>query len=141
MTPEQRLDRLERIAELLARPDPRSRQRNREQTEKLKMIIAAHEESAQRDLKAIKVIIKDNSLAVDLADGRTISIPLAWYPRLLHGKSAELNNWQLISKGKGIHWPDLDEDVSVVNLLSGKRSGESVSSFKRWLEARAASSN
>jgi len=65
-------------------------------------------------------------------------VPLAWYPRLMHGAEAEQNNWRFIGDKKGIHWPDLDEDISVENLLLGKPSGESQASFKRWLERRAA---
>ncbi len=67
-------------------------------------------------------------------------VPLAWYPRLLHGKAEERNNWRLIGEGEGIHWPDLDEDISVENVISGKPSGESQRSFKQWLEERAAHS-
>jgi uncharacterized protein DUF2442 len=91
-----------------------------------------------RDLRAKSVVISDDDLTVALADGRSISIPLAWYPRLLHGKRTERNNWQLIANGEGIHWPDLDEDLSVENLLLGKRSAESAHSFQRWLDARSA---
>jgi Protein of unknown function (DUF2442) len=87
--------------------------------------------------KAQSVAVTDDTLAVDLTDGRTISVPLAWYPRLLHGTSEERNNWRFIGEKEGIHWPDLDEDISVENLLMGKASGESQSSFKRWLEKRA----
>jgi hypothetical protein len=82
------------------------------------------------------IAITEDALTVDLDDGRTLSVPLAWYPRLLHGDPKERSNWRLIGKGEGIHWPELDEDISIQNLLSGKRSGESQSSFKRWLEAR-----
>jgi hypothetical protein len=88
------------------------------------------------EARAQNVVVTDDALAVDLNDGRTISVPLAWYPRLLNGTSAERNNWSLIGGGEGIHWPDLDEDVSVENLLAGKPSGESQSSFKRWLASR-----
>ena len=88
------------------------------------------------EAKAQTVAVTDDTLSVDLSDGRTISVPLAWYPRLLNGTLAERNNWRLIGGGEGIHWPDLDEDVSVENLLAGKPSGESQSSFKRWLESR-----
>jgi hypothetical protein len=73
-----------------------------------------------------------------LNDGRTISVPLAWYPRLLHGTREERNNWRFTGDKEGIHWPELDEDVSVSGLLAGKPSGESQSSFKRWLEKRGA---
>ena len=79
----------------------------------------------------------DDSLTVDFTDGRTISVPLAWYPRLMHGTPQERNNWQLIGGGEGIHWPDLDEDLSVVGLLLGRPSGESQNSLQRWLNERA----
>ncbi|MGB9181921.1 MAG: DUF2442 domain-containing protein [Pyrinomonadaceae bacterium] len=90
------------------------------------------------EAKAQNVTVTDDTLVVDLNDGRTISVPLAWYPRLLHGTQEERCNWRLIGDKEGIHWPDLDEDISVENLLLGKLSGESQSSFKRWLEKRAA---
>jgi len=73
---------------------------------------------------------------VDLVDGRTISVPLAWYPRLAHGSSAERGRWRFIGEGEGIHWPDLDEDISIEGLLAGRRSGETQSSLRRWLENR-----
>lgn len=76
------------------------------------------------------------TLAVQLDDGRAISVPLAWYPRLLHATTEERDNWRLIGKGQGIHWNDLDEDISVEGLLAGRPSGESQASFGRWLEAR-----
>jgi hypothetical protein len=88
-------------------------------------------------LKATDVGVSDDSLTVDLADGRTISVPLAWYLRLLHGSTYERSKWRFIGDGEGIHWPDLDEDLSVENLLSGKRSGESSTSFQQWLDTRA----
>ena len=75
-------------------------------------------------------------LTAELSDGRTISVPLAWYPRLLHATPEERGNWALIGGGHGIHWPDLDEDISVENLLAGRKSGESQRSFKQWLEAK-----
>jgi hypothetical protein len=89
------------------------------------------------EVKAQNVTVTDDTLAVDLNDGRTISVPLAWYPRLLHGTQEERRHWRFIGDKEGIHWPDLDEDISVENLLLGKPSGESQSSFKRWLEKRA----
>jgi hypothetical protein len=82
------------------------------------------------------VVITGDSLTVDLDDGRTISVPLVWYPRLLHATPEERNNWRLIGRGEGIHWPDLDEDISVENILFGKPSGESQRSLSKWLEAR-----
>jgi hypothetical protein len=89
-----------------------------------------------RTVAARHVNITDDALIVDLADGRTVSVPLAWYPRLLHGSAAERQNWRLIGSGEGLHWPDLDEDISVENILLGKASGESQTSLKRWLEQR-----
>ena len=88
-------------------------------------------------IAASTITITDDTLSIDLYDGRTISVPLAWYPRLQHGSAAERNNWRFIGEKEGIHWPDLDEDISVENLLMGKASGESQSSFKRWLEKRS----
>ncbi|HHT9127082.1 MAG TPA: DUF2442 domain-containing protein [Candidatus Brocadiia bacterium] len=82
---------------------------------------------------ALHVTVTEDTLTVDLADGRTISVPLGWYPRLLYATQEERNNWRLIGKGEGIHWHDLDEDISVENLLNGKPSAESQRSFKRWL--------
>ena len=86
---------------------------------------------------ATNVQVNDDSVCVDLSDGRTISVPVAWYPRLSHGTSEERGHWRLIGNGGGIHWPDLDEDVSVENLLAGQPSGESQTSFKRWLDQRS----
>jgi hypothetical protein len=82
------------------------------------------------------VSLSDDALVADLADGRTIAVPLAWFPRLAHGTPAERANWRLIPSGEGIHWPDLDEDVSVAGLLAGRRSGESQGSLRRWLAMR-----
>jgi hypothetical protein len=83
--------------------------------------------------EAISVSITEDSLTVDLRDGRTITAPLTWFPRLLHGNSMERNNWKIIGNGKGIHWDDLDEDISVEGLLAGMHSQESQQSFKTWL--------
>jgi len=88
-------------------------------------------------VKALDIAVTEDALTVDLADGRTISAPLAWYPRLLHGTPSERTNWRLIGAGEGIHWPDLDEDISVENLVLGRPSGESQTSFQRWLESRS----
>lgn len=85
------------------------------------------------------VQITDDTLSVDLEDGRTISVPLLWYPRLIEGLKAERYNWRLIGNGEGIHWPELDEDISIVGLIAGKPSGESQASFKKWLELRRSS--
>ena len=85
---------------------------------------------------AENILMTNDTLSVDLTDGRTISVPLAWYPRLFHATSKERLNWRLIGNGNGIHWEDIDEDISVEDLLAGKTSGESQISFRKWLEAR-----
>jgi hypothetical protein len=88
---------------------------------------------------AQRVRVTKQALVVDLTDGRTVTAPLAWYPRLAHGTSVERSNWRLIGLGEGIHWPDLDEDVSVEGLLAGRPSLESQASLQRWLGSREAS--
>jgi len=85
---------------------------------------------------AVEVHATDDRLVVELEDGRAISLPLSWYPRLLHGKPEERKNYRLIGGGSGIHWPDLDEDLSVEDLLAGHRSQESQTSLQRWLDER-----
>jgi len=89
-----------------------------------------------REARAQRVAVTEDSLVVDLIDGRSISAPVVWYPRLLNGTPGERNNWRLIADGEGIHWPDLDEDLSVDSLIVGRPSGESQESLKRWLEGR-----
>lgn len=89
-----------------------------------------------REALAQGVTVTDDALAVDLVDGRTVSIPLAWYPRLFHGSAEERGNWRVMGRGDGIHWPDLDEDISVADLLAGLNSGETQDSLRRWLEGR-----
>jgi hypothetical protein len=86
---------------------------------------------------ATHVVVSDDALTVELADGRSLSVPLAWYPRLLNGTVDERNRWRLVGQGQGIHWPGLDEDISVANLLAGRPSGESQVSLKKWLAQRA----
>jgi hypothetical protein len=90
-------------------------------------------------LKATAVRVTDDALIVELADGRTVSAPLVWYPRLVHGSAAERGNFRLIGDGEGVHWPDLDEDISVEGVLAGRASGESPRSFQKWLESREGS--
>jgi hypothetical protein len=90
----------------------------------------------ERDPAAVKVSMSAERLFVDLVDGRTLSIPLDWYPRLLHGSSAERENWHLLGDGYAIEWPDLDEHIGVEGLLAGRRSAESAQSLTRWLAAR-----
>jgi hypothetical protein len=77
-----------------------------------------------RTPQAVAVAITDDTVSIDLLDERTLSVPIAWYPRLAHGTSAERANWCLIGQGEGIHWPDLDEDLSVDSLLAGRASQE-----------------
>jgi hypothetical protein len=89
-----------------------------------------------REALAQDVRVTKDSLIVDLSDGRTISVPLAWYPRLVDGSPAERSKWRLIGQGHGIHWPDLDEDLSVEGLLAGLPSGESKTSLEKWLRGR-----
>ncbi len=88
---------------------------------------------------AVNLEITDESLIVELSDGRTISVPLSWYPRLLNATQKERANWRFTGGGQGIHWNDLDEDISIEGLLIGRHSSESQPSFKRWLEERAKS--
>jgi hypothetical protein len=83
----------------------------------------------------VAVNVTSDTLSVDLADGRTISVPLAWFPRLQHGSPAERSHFEL--GRSGVHWPDLDEDIPVAGLLHGEKSGESLASVQRWLEAKA----
>ena len=85
---------------------------------------------------AQNVSISEDTLTVDLSDGRTISVPLAWYPRLFHASPDERKNWQLIGHGEGIHWPDVEEDISVSGLLAGRSSQETPQSFGKWLAER-----
>ncbi len=86
--------------------------------------------------RIVRVAVTDDTLSVDLEDGRTISAPIGWYPRLAHGTPEERSNFQISGAGYGVHWPDLDEDIGVEGLLLGKPSTESPSSFEKWLERR-----
>jgi len=86
--------------------------------------------------KAESVDVTNDELIVALKDGRTVSMPLAWYPRLLHATETERKNWRLIGGGEGIHWESLDEDISVEHILAGIPSNESQKSLQRWLAAR-----
>ena len=87
--------------------------------------------------KAEGIEVSDAMLTVSLTDGRSVSVPTAWYPRLMYGTAKELGNRRIVAGGEGIHWPDLDEDISVDNLLEGRRSGESQRSLKEWLASRS----
>ena len=86
--------------------------------------------------RAADVNVTQDELTVQLEDGRTLLVPLVWYPRLFHGNHRERAQWRLIGRGIGIHWPSLDEDISVEGLLAGRRSNESQESLRRWLEKR-----
>jgi hypothetical protein len=89
--------------------------------------------------EATRIEASDVALTVEMVDGRSVSVPMLWYPRLVAATPAERENWRLIGRGEGIHWPDLDEDISVAGLLAGRRSGESQRSLRRWLELRRGS--
>ena len=88
--------------------------------------------------RAQNVSFTEAALVVELIDGRTITVPVTWYPRLAHGTAAERANWRLIGEGEGLHWPDLDEDISIEGLLAGRGSGETQASLRRWFESRKA---
>lgn len=85
---------------------------------------------------ALKVEFVGDKFTIDFADGRSLIVPLSWYPRLLHANEAERRNWQLLGDGYTIEWPDLDEHIGIDGLVAGRRSGESEASFSRWLAAR-----
>ena len=88
--------------------------------------------------EAEAALVTEDALQVELSDGRTLSVPLAWYPRLVYATPEERNNWELLGEGQGIRWPNLDEDISIEGLIAGRPSGESQRSFERWLEAKLA---
>jgi hypothetical protein len=85
---------------------------------------------------AQSVVVTDDGIVVELSDGRTLTVPLAWYPRLQQGTPEERNNCRLIGHGDGVHWPDLDEDISVAGLVAGRPSGESQLSLAQWMKKR-----
>lgn len=85
---------------------------------------------------ATRVVVTADDFTVELADGRRIVVPLAWYPRLLNASAKERQNWQLLGDGYAIEWPDLDEHIGIEGLLAGRQSGESRQSLERWLAAR-----
>jgi hypothetical protein len=85
---------------------------------------------------AANVTVTDERLIVELSDGRSMTVPLEWYPRLMHGSLEERRHWQLLGEGYAIEWPDLDEHIGIEGLLAGRRSGESEKSLNRWLAAR-----
>lgn len=89
-----------------------------------------------KELRALEVTFSAEDMILALADGRSLSIPLAWFPRLFHATPEERANWRWIGGGIGMHWPDLDEDISVEDLVLGRPSGESQESLRRWLDDR-----
>jgi hypothetical protein len=96
----------------------------------------ATETAAAKDVK-----VTEHALIVELCDGRSVSVPIDWYPRLAAGWPSERRRWELIGPGIGIHWPDLDEDISVEGLLVGLPSGESAASLERWRATRRRPAN
>jgi hypothetical protein len=90
----------------------------------------------ERDVFAESVSFTEDSPTVQLDDGRSPSVPLTWYPRLLDATEAERGDYELIGEGEGIHWPELDEDISVEGLLAGRRSAEWAASLAKWTETR-----
>ena len=82
------------------------------------------------------VEVTDDALTVNLQDGRSVAVPLGWYPRLQRATAAERADWRLIGRGEGIHWAAIDEDISVTHLLTGIASGESAQSLTDWSQGR-----
>ena len=93
-----------------------------------------------QEARVQSVMVSEDSLTVNLIDGRTIIVPLLWYPRLWYGTPNERKDFEIIGDGAYIHWPELDEDLTVAGLLAGRRSGESPQSLKKWLKTRKADS-
>jgi len=91
----------------------------------------------EREPIAVAVEVTDEQLRIHLADGRAITVPLEWYPRLVYATPSERDHYELLGHGSAIGWPDLDEHLSVENILAGRQSGESQKSFQRWLASRA----
>lgn len=90
----------------------------------------------EHDPLAVDTTITNDSLTVGFADGRSLSVPLAWYPRLAQATAAERANWHLLGGGYAIEWPDLDEHIGIAGLLAGRRSREGEASFQRWMASR-----
>jgi len=88
------------------------------------------------EARARSIRLTDDALAVDLVDGRTVIVPLIWFPRLWHATPEERGQFEVFGDGAYIHWPGVDEDLTVAGLLAGRRSGESLKSLKKWLESR-----
>lgn len=90
----------------------------------------------EQDPLATALNLTADRFLVELADGRSLSVPLAWYPRLLQATEAERAHWRLLGGGYAIEWPDLDEHIGIAGLLAGNRSGENEASLNRWLASR-----
>ncbi len=95
----------------------------------------------EHDPIAVAIDVTDESISIRLADGRFITAPLEWYPRLAHATPAERNHHEVLGHGSAIGWPDLDEHLSIESILAGRSSGESQRSFKHWLASRKPSPN
>jgi Protein of unknown function (DUF2442) len=95
----------------------------------------------EKDPIIANLAINEKHLTVNLDDGRSISVPLEWYPRLVHGSAQERNHWQLLGDGYAIEWPDLDEHIGIEGLLAGRRSSESQKSLNRWLASHNANNS
>ena len=89
-----------------------------------------------QEARARSAKLTAEGLTVDLVDGRTIIVPLVWFPRLWHGTAQERNHFEIFGDGAYLHWPDLDEDLTVAGLLAGRRSGESIESLRKWTDSR-----
>ena len=96
--------------------------------------------TVKQEARAQRVLVDDETLSVELVDGRVIQVPLLWYPRLWYGTPEERAHFEIIGDGTIIHWPDLDEDLSVAGIVAGRRSGESPTSLQKWLSKRVHSS-
>ncbi len=91
----------------------------------------------EQDPLATALTLTADRFSVELADGRSLSVPLAWYPRLMQATEAERAHWRLLGGGYAIEWHDLDEHIGIASLMAGHPSGESEASLKRWLASRS----
>lgn len=84
------------------------------------------------EVAIITIRVTEHQLELDLSDGRSVTVPISWYPRLSHARREDLENWELTGRGYGVHWSALDEDISVKNILVGEGSAESAQAFEKW---------
>ncbi len=89
-----------------------------------------------RDARAQAIEVQEDTILLNLVDGRTMTVPIVWYPRLWYGTKAERAHFELLDEGRYVHWPDLDEDLSIEGMVAGRRSGENAESLRKWLAAR-----